>query len=180
MEDIKDNFIKAYEANVDALYRYAHFNIKDKEVAKDIVQSTFTKTWNYIAMGGEIKNIKAFFYKTLKNLIIDHYRLKKAVSLDNLAEDEFFDPPAPVDVSIEEHSEAMLAFMLLDLIPAEHKEIIVMRSVQELSFKEIAHVTGETENTVAVRFHRAMRKVRDLYNRKNEYSIDEKNKKDEK
>ncbi|MES2060049.1 MAG: RNA polymerase sigma factor [Patescibacteria group bacterium] len=173
MEETKNNFVKAYEEHVDALYRYTMFNVRDKESAKDIVQNTFTKTWNYIAMGGEIDNIKAFLYKTLKNLIIDYYRSKKSASLDTLMEDEYFDPPAPVEVSIEEHAESLLAFKLLDKIPAEYKEVIMLRCVEGLSFKEIAHVLSEAENTVAVRFHRALKKVKELFHRKNAYNIND-------
>jgi RNA polymerase sigma-70 factor (ECF subfamily) len=113
---------------------------------------------------GKVDNLKAFFYKTMKNLIIDYYRKKKAVSLDVLREDENFDPVAPVEVSIEEHSESLIAFLLLDKIPAEFKDIIVMRCVQELSFKDISHITGEPENTVAVRYHRAIKKIKKLFN----------------
>jgi len=169
MEDIKGNYIKAYDEYVDALFRYASFNVRDRETAKDIVSDTFAKTWSYIAGGGQIENMKAFLYRTLKNLIIDHYRAKKAISLDALTEDEHFDPVAEVEISIEEHSESMLAFGLLDRIPKEYKDIVVMRCVQGLSFREIAHITSEQENTVAVRFHRALKKVKDLFNKKSEH-----------
>lgn len=164
MEEATNNFVKAYDENADALFRYCLFNIRDREIAKDILQDTFTKTWNYIVGGGQILNTKAFFYQTMKNLIIDYYRKKKSVSLDALSEDENFDPPASVEVSIEEHSESMLTFELLHKIPKEYKDVIMMRCVQELSFKEISGITGEPENTVAVRYHRAIKKVKKLYN----------------
>lgn len=164
MEEIKNNFIRAYEENADALFRHCLFNIRDREVAKDILQDTFTKTWNYMVGGGQILNLKAFFYQTMKNLIIDYYRKKKAVSLDTLREDENFDPPEHVEVSIEEHTESILAFRLLDKIPGEFKEVIMMRCVNGLSFREISHITGEPENTVAVRYHRAIKKIKKLFN----------------
>lgn len=165
MEDIKGNFIKAYDKHVDALFRYARFNVRDKEVAKDIVSDTFAKTWSYVVGGGEIENMKAFLYRTLKNLIIDHYRSKKSVSLDTMASEDNFDPEAEVEVSIEEHADSMIAFSLLDRIPEEYKEVVVMRCVQGLSFREIALIMSEQENTVAVRYHRALKKVKDLWNR---------------
>ena len=80
MEDTKNNFIKAYEQHVDALFHYCLFNISDREVAKDIVHDAFAKTWNYIVKGGHIDNMKAFLYKIIKNLIIDYYRKKKTLS----------------------------------------------------------------------------------------------------
>jgi DNA-directed RNA polymerase specialized sigma24 family protein len=52
MEDQKNNFVKAYDENADALFRHCLFNINDREAAKDVLQNTFTKTWNYI-VGGE-------------------------------------------------------------------------------------------------------------------------------
>lgn len=164
MEEQKNNFIKAYEENADALFRHCLFNVRDREIAKDIVQDTFVKTWNYIVEGGEVLNLKAFFYHTMKNLIIDYYRKKKAVSLDALREDENFDPSAQVEVSIEEYSESLIAFKLLDKIPSEFKEVVVLRCVQELSFREISEIIGESENTVAVRYHRALKKIRKLFN----------------
>lgn len=164
-EDTKARFIKAYDEHVDALFRYASFNVRDRETAKDIVQETFTKTWSYIAGGNQVDNLRAFLYKTLKNLIIDYYRLKKPISLDTLAEEENFDPAAPVEVSIEEESDSKIAFGLLNSIPRQYKEIVLMRCVEGLSFREIAEITSEEENTVAVRFHRALKKLRDIFNR---------------
>lgn len=165
IEDIKSKFIKAYDEHVDALFRYASFNVRDREIAKDLTQETFTKTWNYIASGNQVDNLKAFLYKTLKNLIIDYYRLKKPISLDTLVEEENFDPAASEEVSIEEESDSKIAFGLLDSIPRQYKEIVLMRCVEGLSFREIAEITSEEENTVAVRFHRALKKLRELFNR---------------
>jgi len=169
MEDIKAKYIKAYEEHADALFRYASFNVSERETAKDIVAETFTKTWTYIAKGGEIDNMKAFLYRTIKNLIIDHYRSKKSVSLDMLSEDEHFDPASEPEVTIEESSEGKMAWGLLDQIPAEYKEVVVLRYMQGLSFREIAHIMDEQENTVAVRYHRAIKKVKELFNRKTQY-----------
>ena len=165
MEDTKAKFIKAYDEHADALFRYASFNVRNRELAKDLTQETFMKTWSYVAEGSQVSNMKAFLYKTLKNLIIDYYRLKKPVSLDELREDSDFDPEAPVEVSIEEHSDSMIAFGLLNSIPKHTHAQVLMRCVEGLSFKEIADITDEAENTVAVRFHRALKKLREIFNR---------------
>ncbi len=55
-------------------------------MAKDLVQETYMKTWNSMVKGEDIHNIRAFFYKILGNLVVDHYRKKKTLSLDRLSE----------------------------------------------------------------------------------------------
>ena len=64
------------------------------------MQDTFCKSWDYIQKGGEVRNYKPFLYRILNNLIIDEYRKKKSVSLDEILErdgvtegncDELFD-----------------------------------------------------------------------------------------
>lgn len=159
------DFIKAYEDYANALFRYCSFNVPDREVAKDIVQDTFTKTWNYICKGGKIDSLKSFLYKTLKNLIIDYYRVKKNDSLDKLVEEENFDPVMVEDVSIEEKIDSKIALQLLNKIPKEYRDIVVMRCMEDLSFKEIAEITEVAENTLAVRYYRAMKKVKEIFNK---------------
>lgn len=162
-DNISKTFIQASEEHIDALFRYCLFHVSDREMAKDIVQDTFMRTWNYIADGKEVRNMKAFLYETMRNLIIDYYRSKKTLSLDALAEDEHFDPPVREEVSIEEHAESGIAFKYLERIPKEYRKVVVMRYVKGLSFKEIARLTREAENTVAVRFHRALKKLKTLF-----------------
>lgn len=167
--DIKKKFLEAYEQNADALFRYCFFSVSDRETAIDIVQSAFMKTWDHIADGGEVMNFKAFIYKTVKNMIIDFYRSKKTVSLDVLKEDDNFDPASDEDVAERgaDRMDGKIAFDLLQKLPDEYREIIVLRLVDNLSFKEIAAMSDQTENAAAVRFHRGLKKVKDLFNRDN-------------
>ena len=168
MNEEQKKYIKAYEENADALFRFCLLSIRDREVAKDLVQEAFVKTWNYMVNKGPIENLKAFLYKTLRNLIIDYYRLKKSESLDVLLEEEGFDPRLETPVSEEEKVDSVIAFKMLRYIPKEYQEVITMRLVEEMSFKEIGSITGEPENTVAVRFHRGIKKVRAIFFKQND------------
>ena len=51
---------------------------------------------------------------------------------------------------------------LLDGLDDKYRQVIVMRYVDDLAPREIAGIVGETENTVSVRLHRGLHKVRDL------------------
>ena len=71
-------FLEAFDTHADSLFRHACFRLSDRERARDLVQDTFLKAWDYLRGGGEIQNIKSFLYRILHNLIIDEYRKKSS------------------------------------------------------------------------------------------------------
>ena len=87
--EIMEQFTKAYDELSDAIFRHCWFRIGDRERAKDLMQETFTKSWQYISRGEKVDNLKAFLYRVANNLIIDEYRKKKELSLDNLMVEGF-------------------------------------------------------------------------------------------
>ncbi len=161
-ETAKDKFIKACEEYSDALFRYSSFKISDREMAKDLVQETFMKTWTSITKGEKIQNIRAYFYRVLGNLIIDEYRKKKLVSLDLLSENGF-DLTAPEE-NVEDKIDGERAIALLRHIPENYRELIFMRYVEDMSLDEISQITGKSKNWVAVNIYRGLKKIKKIYN----------------
>ncbi len=158
----KERFIEAFNTYSDALFRHALFRVSDRQVSIDLVQDAYTKTWAQVANGQVIENFQSYLYHVLNNLIIDYYRKKKSVSLDTLAEDGF-DPAgdgAEEIVASAEHSELMHH---LDALPQKDRDVIVMRYIDGLQIKQIAQVLGETENSVSVRVHRAIKKLQSQF-----------------
>jgi RNA polymerase sigma-70 factor (ECF subfamily) len=129
----------------------------------DIVQDTFAKAWKYVVGGGIIRNEKAFLYKTMRNIVVSYYRSKKSFSLDALMENEAYEPPSVSSAPIVDHAEGMMAEQQLEKIPPKYKEVVKLHFGKGLSFREIAEITHEAENTVIVRFHRAIKKIRVLF-----------------
>jgi RNA polymerase sigma-70 factor (ECF subfamily) len=165
-ETIQKEFLQAYEENSDALFRQCFFKVHDRELARDILQETFTRTWDYLAKGKEIQNMRAFLFRTMNNMVVDHYRRKKSVSLDALSE-EGFDPEALEGINANDRMEGAKALKLLDNIPSPYKEAVFMRYVIGLELKEIAEITGDSVNTVSVHVHRGINKLRELFNKNN-------------
>ena len=162
IEKTEKEFLKAYDENVDALFRQCYFKVHNTELAQDLLQETFTRTWDYLKKGKEIVNMKAFLYKTINNLVIDEYRKKKPVSLDVMSEDGF-DPEAPLGSTAHERLEGKKAMMLIDKLPEPYKQAVFLRYVNGLELKEIAEITREAENTISVHVHRGMNKLKELY-----------------
>ncbi|MDP3962569.1 MAG: RNA polymerase sigma factor [bacterium] len=165
MNNSQKQFIEAYEKHSDALFRFCFFKLSDKERAKDLLQETFSKAWEYVSTKGGVDNLRAFLYKILSNLIIDEYRKRKPVdSLEDL-KDVGFDPSRDDTASWMNRIDGSKAIILLLKIPEPYRSAIFMRYVQGLSLGEIAEITEENENAIAVRIHRGLDKLRKLYNR---------------
>ncbi len=164
MENLTNHeaFFRAYDANADAIFRHCYLSIWNRERAKELMQETFMKTWEYLASGHEIQNLKAFLYRTATNLIIDHVRRRKESSLDALNEEYGFDPAADETPRLENVIAGKEVFKILEKLEAPYRDAIIMRYVNELSPKEIAEITGETENVVSVHIHRGLKKLRNL------------------
>ena len=162
MQAYEEKFKEAYDLHVDALFKYCSFKVSDRELAKDLVQETFMKTWSYVAGGGQVDSMKPFLFRTLGNLIIDHYRKKKSVSLDALAEDGF-DPGEDETEALFDSLDGKRAAELIKDLPEEYSEVIFMRYIEEMSLDDIAAATGLTKNAATVRVHRGLQKLKTLF-----------------
>lgn len=154
-------FISAYDAYADAIFRHCYFRVFDRERARDLMQEAFMRTWEYVAKGKEVKNIRAFLYKVANNLIIDHSRKKKEFSLDELREKGFepgFDNKDKLQASID----GQAIFVALEKLDKKYRDVIFMRYVDEFSPKEIAAALGERENVISVRIHRGLKQLRSI------------------
>lgn len=163
LEKTKKALIAAFDELADNLFRYCYFKVSDREKAKDLVQDVFLKSWQYVVDGKEITNVKPFLYKVANNLIIDHYRRSKDVSLDSLRE-KGFDRSLTGESEILLQAEHSRAIEMLKSLPDKYKEIIIWRIVEGLTPKEISEILGVTENVVSVRLNRALKKLREKMN----------------
>lgn len=159
-KELERQFLEAYEQYADALFRHCCFRISDREIAKDLVQEAYMKTWVYVVEEKEIQNIKALLYRILNNSIIDYFRKKKAVSLDTMMEDTGFDPAEKEIGDPETRLLGKEVMKLLSKLDNQYREIITLRFVDGLTPKEIAEVLHTSPNVVSVRLHRAIEKLR--------------------
>ena len=74
MADYKKKFNKIYDEYVGKIYRFVYVKVSSKETAEDLTSQAFTKSWQAMKGGADIKNPKAFVYQIARNLVIDFYR----------------------------------------------------------------------------------------------------------
>ena len=126
----------------DRLYAYIYYTVRNEELAEDIFQETFTKAIVTIQQGRYNENGKfpAWLTRIAHNLIIDCFRQEKQENL----------------VSCDEEERNLLNKHL----PDEQREVVHMRFYQDLSFKEIAEMTGVSINTSLGRMRYAILNLR--------------------
>jgi RNA polymerase sigma-70 factor (ECF subfamily) len=164
--NLEQAFRNAFDEFADELFRHALYRLSDREKALDLVQDTFVRAWEYARTGTEIENLRAFLYRTMRNLIIDEYRRKKAVSLDAMAEEEGATPlPSDEDAlgAAVDRLDAERALALVSTLPEQHAEVVLLRFMDGLSIPEIADRIGASENLVSVRIHRALKTLHDRF-----------------
>jgi len=161
-----DSFATLYGTHSDEIFRFALYKLSDREKAKDVVQDTFVKAWDYLQKGGaDLGNARAFLFRIARNLIIDSYRRVKHMSIDAMEEFLHFDLSDDSKSKEEMHTRVDMSIALeaLNILEEETRDIILMRYVDGLSVNEIADISGQRENTVSVQIHRAIKEMQDHF-----------------
>jgi RNA polymerase sigma-70 factor (ECF subfamily) len=157
------------ERHQSKIYGFIYTKIQDRDICDDVFQDTFIKV---------IKTLKTKSYneegkflpwvmRIAHNLVIDYFRKSKKMPMQRDT-DEYsifsYLSDSSLDVEkqiITEQIEEDLT-KLLDELPNDQKEVIIMRIYQDLSFKEIADSTGVSINTALGRMRYAIMNLRKI------------------
>jgi RNA polymerase sigma-70 factor (ECF subfamily) len=158
-------FITLYEEYFTPLYRYVFYRTRDTEQSMDIVQTTFLKMYR-VEKNLNPEHIIPYLYRIARNQIIDYYRKKKPVRLYNFMEYVESIPdtslPHPENMTSDAESIKYLYQLLATLNPQE-RDIIIMRSIQEQSYREISLALDRSEPTIRKIHSRALQKLQAIY-----------------
>lgn len=153
--------VERYEAS---LIRYSCGLTGDVESARDVVQETFLKLCRQ--KPGKVGDPPGpWLYRVCRNHALDLYR-KRARHPENPIDDAYdlageeVSPDA--DAEAQDRRELVLA-LLKELSPTQ-REVVRLKFMEGLSYKEIAQVTGLRVGSVGVHLHNAMRRLREKLN----------------
>ena len=158
-------------------FSYIYFIVRDRDVADDLFQETFMKAIVTIKQGKYTANGRFYAWLTriAHNLIIDCFRQNKnenCVSNEDVSYDLFNNAKlTETNVEIQMVKEQTLNDVkaLVENLPQNQKEVVYMRYYQEMSFKEIAEVTGVSINTALGRMRYALLNLRRMATTHNIY-----------
>jgi len=158
----------------DKVYTYILLMVKKEHLAQDIFQETFIKVVKSLHAGKYQDNGKfiSWVIRIAHNLIIDHFRKEKQMKTfsNDEYETDIFNSSKFSDNTVEEdiiHDQIMSDVrQLVDFLPEEQKEVILLRHFMGLSFKEIADQTNVSINTALGRMRYALINLRKLVDEK--------------
>jgi RNA polymerase sigma-70 factor (ECF subfamily) len=160
-ETLQNQFLSAFDAYNDAIFRFCALKVSTREIAQDITQEVFMRYWQTLRKGEVLQNERAFLYTIARRLVIDWYRKKKDSSLDVLTE-AGIDFVGDNSKSITDQAEVKEVLAVIQQLEEGDREVLLLRFVEGFSPKEIAEVLEESANVVSVRIHRALKKVQEL------------------
>ena len=150
------------------LFSYIYQLVRDSDLADDIFQETFVKAITTIRQGryNDLGKFSAWLYRIARNLAVDSFRADKnegTLSTD----DGNFDILNRRELAQETVEDAMVDFQieedlrrLVERLPENQREVVTMRYYRDLSFKEIAEITGVSINTALGRMRYALLNLR--------------------
>lgn len=156
--------IKRHQSRI---YGFIYSKIADSDISNDIFQDTFIKVIKTLKNDSynEEGKFLPWVMRIAHNLIIDHFRRNKKMPM--FRETESFsifsimsDDTLNVENQIISDQVECDVRKLLDELPQDQKEVLLMRMYQDMSFKEIAEVTGVSINTSLGRMRYALMNLR--------------------
>jgi RNA polymerase sigma factor (sigma-70 family) len=152
------------------VYSYILFNVKKQHLAEDLFQDTFVKVVRSLNKGKYVENGKfiSWVMRIARNLIIDHFRKEKNMSTTASGDTkvDVFNSAKLCDENVEDLmiQDQILSEVrfLIDELPDDQREVVLMRLYQDLSFKEIADLTGVSINTALGRMRYALINMRKI------------------
>ena len=162
-------FDELLSRNQTKLFTYIMFVVRDHDIADDIFQETFVKVITRLQKGQYTDSGKFIFWITriAHNCIMDWYRQQQTSHIIEVNEDNDLQNLKSASVmDISKETEMINEQVLLDIkkmvetLPTPQREVVYMRFYQQLSFKEIADLTGVSINTSLGRMRYALINLR--------------------
>lgn len=150
------------------VYAYIMQMVKDPDASEDIFQETFVKAIMTIRQGryNEVGKFSAWITRIARNLIIDYFRQEKTESAVSTDDDNYdvlnrreLSEGTVEDMMIDSQIRADIRKIIMHL-PESQRQVLMMRYYRNLSFKEIAELTGVSINTALGRMRYAILNLR--------------------
>jgi RNA polymerase sigma-70 factor, ECF subfamily len=163
-EGNSEAFGKVYDLLSRHIYNFLFARVRQKELAEDLLQTTFYKAWNNLGSYRPKSEAKfsTWIFQIANYTLIDYWRTKKeTVELDKVDNLALFaqDPKL--------YEEYDYLWSALKDLPEDYQTILDLRFKQDLTVAEAAHVMSKTEVGIRVLQHRAIKALTNLLQKRN-------------
>ena len=177
----QDAFSQLVEANQNKIYSLALRMTGSPEDGADLAQEAFLRAWRSLPSFQEESSFSTWLYKLTSNLCIDFLRKEKrrkaVVTTVSLDDDQDESPPVEVpdhrftpEAEVERRELCSAMSRALKTMSEEHRQILILREVEGLSYTEIAQLLDVEEGTVKSRLARARISLRNILQKDGNFS----------
>ena len=145
----KTLFYRYYEP----LYHFFWNRTQSEELAKDFVQDVFTRLWQHRDNLNPELSIKSYLFRTAQNILIDHFRKKKTVTVSN--EEHTIHEPAENPAELYDLEESV--GLAISELPENLRVVFLLNRFDGLKYKEIADSLNISIKTVESRMSKALK-----------------------
>lgn len=150
--------------HIDAAYNVARWLTRHDHDAEDVVQEAYLRAFQFFR-GFQGDTGRAWLLQIVRNTCYTWQARKRpaaASPTDRKVLDEMVSPTLNPETQLERREDRRLLRQAIDSLPIEFREVIVLRELEELSYKDIARITEVPMGTVMSRLARARERLREI------------------
>ena len=170
-----ESLVRHFEGMV---YSFALQSLRRREDAEDATQEVFLKLWRTLGTWRDEASVKTYIMRIARNTVIDMIRRRNSHPTDSLTIEDDDDDDRQRDIADTDTTSDPVADYArreqieavrraIDELPPDHREIIILRDINGLSYAEIAEATGFYPGTVKSRLSRAREKLKEILKTRN-------------
>jgi len=164
-EGDSEAFGALYERYIDQIYNYIFFRTSNGKDAEDICSRVFIRALRHIERYEDRGYpFSAWLYRIAHNLVVNWYRDSERSEEIPLAEQY---PPPTIDGTVEERIEKAdeedRLMAIINSLPEDRKELLILKHVEGLTNSEIGQIMDRTEGAIKALYHRTLESLRDDY-----------------
>lgn len=156
-------FSELYDLYFQKIYKFTFYRVGHKETAEDITEEVFLKAYKSLSGLKNDSLFESWLYQIARNKVIDYYRSKKiVVAIDELENTLEYETNI-IDIVNLGFDQKALIELIRELTP-EQQVIIKLKFYEDLDNTTIAEILEKEEGTIRVIQHRAITKLKELFN----------------
>jgi RNA polymerase sigma-70 factor (ECF subfamily) len=158
------NFEQAVLPHLDAAYNLARWLTRNVQDAEDVVQEAYLRAFRFFpGFRGRGGDARAWLMKIVRNTCYTWLHANRPLQDAAQFDENFFAPdsraPNPEEVVLQNDSDTLVR-KALEMLPPNFREVLILRELEGMSYREIADITGMPVGTVMSSLSRARSRLR--------------------